>query len=101
MEVTVYSPQAIVRDNRLEEDHVAVQQKSPRAAARLQEEWNNQFPDEPREIRKVYGPPKSKGSAGLTWAAIAPDGRWIDLGYTEPDASRYMRRRKRYPDLYR
>lgn len=60
--------------------------KANKAAARLQALWDKKRPGDLRTIKKVYGPPKSSGSAGLTWAAVGADGRWIDLGYTEKDA---------------
>lgn len=60
--------------------------KAHRAAARLQALWDATNPNEARTIEKVIGAPKSNGAVGWTWAAIAADGKWTDLGYTELDA---------------
>jgi hypothetical protein len=65
--------------------------KADKAAERLQALWNIVNPAEPRTVKKIVGAPKSKGSVGWTWAAIAPDGSWIDLGYTEETAERFIR----------
>lgn len=59
-----------------------------KAAARLQAQWDLQNPGEARTIQKVIGTPKSSSAVGWTWAAIAADGSWVDLGYTELDAKR-------------
>lgn len=62
--------------------------KAPRAAERLQAAWDLHHPDEPRQIAKLLGRPRSAGAAGWRWYAVKDGQQSLDLGYTESEAGR-------------
>ena len=61
---------------------------APRAAERLQAAWDMHHPDEPRQIAKLLGRPRSAGAAGWRWFALKDGEPSLDLGYTEAAAGR-------------